>query len=64
MKHLAQLVTLAEEAGGEITVDFKTSNTSTSRAYVVFDAAEAKECSDEILSLNKVPTWCSPELLE
>jgi hypothetical protein len=35
MKHLAQLVKLAEEAGGEITVDFKTSNVATSRACLL-----------------------------
>ena len=60
---IVQLLMAAEEAGGEITLDFQTSNEASSRAYVVFDAAEAKACSDEILSLHKVPSWCSPELL-
>jgi hypothetical protein len=32
--------------------------------YVVFDAAETKACAEEILRLNKVPSWCSPELLD
>ena len=49
---------------GEIVVDFKTGKQSNARAYVVFDAAEAKVCENEILGLNKVPHWCSPELLE
>ena len=62
MKHLVALVAGAQ--GEEITVDFECGKASAMRAHVVFETAEAKACEEEILGLNKVPTWCSPELLE
>lgn len=62
MKHLAKLVSGVES--GELTIDFKVSKGAHSRSYVVFDAAEAKAVEAEILGLNKINHWCSPELLE
>jgi len=61
MRHLVELVSAVE--GGETTLDFCTGKGSSSRAYCVFDTADAKGCEEEILGLNKVPAWCSPELL-
>lgn len=59
MRHLVQLLSSVED--GETTLDFCTGK-GDSRAHCVFDTTEAKACEEEILRLNKVPTWCSPEL--
>lgn len=61
MRHLVELLSAVE--AGETTIDFDCGK-SESRAHCVFDTAEAKHCEEEILGLNKVPTWCSPELLQ
>ena len=61
MRHLVELLSATE--AGETTIDFDCGK-SQSRAHCVFDTVEAKECEEEILRLNKVPTWCSPELIQ
>ena len=61
MRHLVELLSAVE--AGETTIDFDCGK-SESRAHCVFDTAEAKHCEEEILGLSKVPTWCSPELLQ
>ena len=61
MRHLVELLSAVET--GETTIDFDCGK-SESRAHCVFDTVEAKECEEEILGLNKVPSWCSPELMQ
>eukprot|EP01043_Picozoa_sp_COSAG02_P054494 COSAG02_NODE_6177_length_3750_cov_5.248973_5_plen_130_part_00 len=61
MRHLVELLSALE--AGETTIDFDCGK-SQSRAHCVFDTVEAKECEGEILGLNKVPAWCSPELVQ
>lgn len=61
MRHFVQLLSAVED--DETTIDFDCGK-SESRAHCVFDTTEAKQCEEEILGLNKVPTWCSPELLQ
>ena len=70
LRHFASLV--ADIADGLITVDFESPRVERegkmvpdgSRTYVVLDAAEVKVCEAEILEADKVPAWCSPELLD
>jgi PDZ domain-containing secreted protein len=61
MRHLVELLSAVKT--GETTIDFDCGK-SESRAHCVFDTVEAKECEEEILGLNKVPSWCSPELMQ
>jgi S1-C subfamily serine protease len=61
MKHLASLI--AAVKSGELIIDFKVSKDG-GRSYVVFDAAMIGDTHDEILRLNKISHWCSPQLLE
>lgn len=62
MKHLTSLASKVEK--GELVVDFKVPEDANLRCHVVFDAAEIKDCQNDILTLNKVSHWCSPQLLE
>ena len=70
LRHFATLV--AGIADGLITIDFKPPRVERkgkmvpdgSRTYVVLDAAAVKACEAEILEADKIPTWCSPELLD
>ena len=61
MRHLVELLSAVKTV--ETTIDFDCGK-SESRAHCVFDTVEAKECEEEILGLNKVPSWCSPELMQ
>jgi len=62
MKHLAKLV--AACTSGLLVVDFKVQKEGRIRSHVVLDVALIQKCQHEILSLNKISNWCSPELLE
>ena len=61
MRHLVELLSAVKTV--ETTIDFDCGK-SESRAHCVFDTVEVKECEEEILGLNKVPSWCSPELMQ
>jgi hypothetical protein len=60
MRHLASLVSAVKS--GELVLDFKVSP-GDGRCYVVFDAAMIRDAHDEILRVNQISHWCSPQLL-
>lgn len=59
MRQLASLVSSVDS--GELVIDFKVSKDG-GRCYVVFDAAMIRQCQDEILGVNQISHWCSPQL--
>ena len=73
MKDLRHFASLVSDLGdGELILDFKPSRVERdgrlvpdgSRTFVVFDCQELKETEAEILEADKVPSWCTPSLLE
>jgi len=62
MKHLAKLV--AEVQGELLEIDFKVAKVASTRQYVVFEVAPLKANMKDILAINKIHSWCSPDLLE
>jgi hypothetical protein len=79
LQHFIEVVTTEIAAAPLLTFDFRekglaayrkalvrdeTSAAGTgSRSYLVFDTAELKASEEEILSANRVPSWCTPGLL-
>jgi len=66
MRHLAQQLQPSRlETLEKVELDFGLELGRTDRrSFVVFECKELLETSAEILKLNKIPTWCSPELLD
>ena len=75
LRHFASLV--SDLGDGDLTLDFKAPRVTKvesphdwrlapdgSRTFVVFDCQELKETEAEILEADKVPSWCTPSLLE
>merc|ERR1711957_618951 len=61
MKHLASLISAVES--GALQIDFKARTGLTMHKYIVFDVGEVKACEIAILDINKIPQWCSPQLV-
>eukprot|EP01047_Picozoa_sp_COSAG01_P056546 COSAG01_NODE_6426_length_3674_cov_1.718042_1_plen_187_part_00 len=70
LAHLVELM-LALPPEGDLVIDFAEKHEveggklveSDARTHVVFDIAELKANEAAILTADKVPCWCSPELL-
>ena len=70
MRHFVSLI--AGISDGDVVIDFAPEKVRRgdqyvddgSRTFIVLDAREMKACEAEILEADKIPNWCSPELLE
>jgi S1-C subfamily serine protease len=61
MRHLVSLISKIDS--GLIIVDFKSQPEDRCRSHVVFDVGSMRSSESEILTLNKIAQWCSPELM-